>query len=87
MRDNIIVASDWHGELCRTAPVRQDRPAIVWWLFNHWCVFCGLNDQGRVVICNPDRGRYSMSVGMFKSYYSGVSLWNGEPHDLPGEVS
>ena len=29
MRDNIIVASDWHGELCRTAPVWQGDYGII----------------------------------------------------------
>lgn len=35
-----------------------------------------------IVICNPDRGRYRMSAGLFTAFYTGVSLWNGEPHDL-----
>jgi ABC-type bacteriocin/lantibiotic exporter with double-glycine peptidase domain len=67
--------------------IRQDRPAIVWWKYDHWCVFCGKDDSGKVVIVNPDRGRYGMSAGIFKSFYSGVSLWNGEPEDLPEPVS
>ena len=29
MRDNIIVASDWHGEHCRTAPVWQGDYGII----------------------------------------------------------
>jgi len=62
---------------------RQDRPAIIWWMYCHFCVFCGVDEDGKVVICNPDRGRYRMSKGVFRSFYSGVSLWNGEPHDLP----
>ena len=62
--------------------VKQDRPAIVWWRYSHWCVFCGQDDAGNVVICNPDRGRYRMSKGIFASFYTGVSLWNGEPHDI-----
>lgn len=64
--------------------IRQDRPAIVWWKYSHWCVFCGKDEQGNVVICNPDRGRYRMSKGIFKSFYTGVSLWNGDPHDIEG---
>ena len=62
--------------------VRQDRPCIVWWKYNHYVVCCGLNDEGRVVICNPSRGRYSMTEGTFKSFYSGASFWNGEPHSI-----
>ena len=60
-----------------------DRPAIIWWEYSHWCVYCGLNDEGKVVICNPDRGRYSMSKGIFKMFYTDVALFNGEPQDLP----
>lgn len=62
--------------------VRQDRPAIVWWKYNHWVVCCGMDDAGNVVICNPDRGRYRMSEGTFVSFYTGVALFNGEPHDV-----
>lgn len=60
-----------------------DRPSIIWWKYGHWCVCCGKDDQGRVVICNPDRGRYSMSEGIFKMFYTGVALFNGVPGDLP----
>lgn len=62
--------------------IRQDRPSIVWWKYSHWCVCCGMDEAGNVVICNPDRGRYRMSQGIFKSFYSGVALFNGEPSDL-----
>lgn len=62
-----------------------DRPAIIWWKKKHFCIFCGIDDAGRVVICNPDRGRYGMSKGLFKSWYSGVALFNGEPDDIEGE--
>jgi len=62
--------------------MKQDRPAIIWWKYCHWCVFCGLDESGQVVICNPDRGRYRMSQGNFASMYTGVALFNGEPHDL-----
>ena len=57
----------------------QDRPSIVWWKYAHWCVCCGTDDEGKVVICNPDRGRYRLTVGTFKSLYSGVALFNGDP--------
>lgn len=63
--------------------LEEDRPAIVWWKFNHWCVLCGKDDDGKVVICNPDRGRYRMSESLFNSYYSGVSITKGIPEKLP----
>ena len=63
--------------------IRQDRPAIIWWMYTHWVVFCGADENGKIVICNPDRGRYRVSPGTFTSFYTGVALFNGEPHDLP----
>ena len=63
--------------------IRQDKPAIVWWKYRHWCVFCGMDDRGQVVICNPALGRYGIDQGSFSSLYSGVSLWNGQPEPLP----
>ena len=65
---------------------RQDRPSIIWWKYNHWSVCCGKDENGQVVICNPDRGRYRMSAATFAAMYTGVALFSGEPHDLP-EVS
>ena len=62
-----------------------DRPAIIWWKKCHWCVFCGIDDEGRIVICNPDRGRYRMSKSLFRSWYSGVALFNGVPEDIDGQ--
>lgn len=59
----------------------QDRPAIVWWMYAHWVVCCGLDEDGKVVICNPDKGRYRVSKGTFTSFYTGVELTNGEPND------
>lgn len=69
--------------------VRQDRPAIVNWKHNHWCVFAGRDEDGRVAVCNPDRGRYRMSEGTFTSLTTGleeypgqiIGIFNGEPHD------
>ena len=61
----------------------QDRPSIVWWKYGHWCVCCGLNEDGDVVICNPDRGRYHMSKNVFRSFYTRVALFNGEPAGIP----
>ena len=60
----------------------QDRPSIIWWLYEHWCVLGGLDDDGKVVIYNPDRGRYRISKGTFESFYTKVAIFNGEPHDL-----
>lgn len=62
--------------------LKQDRPAIIWWKYNHFVVFCGLDDAGKVVICNPNRGRYSVSQSLFKALYSGVCFCNGEPKEL-----
>ena len=62
--------------------INADRPAIIWWRYNHFCVCCGTDENGQVVICNPDKGRYRMSKGIFASLYSGVALFNGTPKDL-----
>ena len=61
---------------------RQDRPSSIWWKYGHWCVCCGQDENGQVVICNPDRGRYRMSLNLFTAFYTGVALFNGEPHDI-----
>lgn len=65
--------------------IHQDRPAIVWWRYNHFCVMCGLDENGDVVIINPDRGMYRLKPNSFKAFYSGVATFNGEPKDLPEE--
>lgn len=65
--------------------IEQDRPAIVWWMYNHFVLFCGKDEDGKVVICNPDRGRYRVSPSVFKSFYTEISLWNGEPKPIGGE--
>lgn len=62
---------------------RQDRPSVIWWKYNHFVICCGMNDAGQVVICNPSRGRYGMSLSLFSAFYSGIALFNGEPEDLP----
>lgn len=62
-----------------------DRPAIIWWKKKHFCIFCGIDEAGRIVICNPDRGRYRMSKSLFRSWYSGVALFNGIPEDIEGQ--
>ena len=61
--------------------IRQDRPAIVHWRHTHWCVCCGTNEKGNVVICNPSRGRYGIDPGSFAALYSGVAIFNGSPMD------
>lgn len=57
----------------------QDRPSICWWKYNHWVICCGIDEDGKVVVCNPSRGRYGMSMALFKAFYSGVALFSGEP--------
>ena len=67
--------------------VRQDRPSIIWWKYSHFVVLCGQDDEGKIVICNPDLGRYRMSFATFSSFFTEICLFNGEPHDLPdGDV-
>lgn len=61
-----------------------DRPAIVWWKKRHFCALCGVDDGGNIVICNPDRGKYRMSKSLFKTWYSGVAIFAGEPVDIDG---
>ena len=62
--------------------MHQDRPAIIWWKFNHWCICCGI-DAGKVVMINPDRGRFHLDKGTFASMYTGIALFNGEPASIP----
>jgi len=61
---------------------KQDRPCIVWWRKNHFVVCCGLDDDGKVVICDPDVGRYRITQGTFDSYNSNVFAFNGVPDNL-----
>lgn len=63
--------------------IRQDRPSIVWWGHNHFCVCGGRDENGKAVVYDPDRGRYRLTEGTFCSIYSGIALFNGEPVDLP----
>lgn len=63
--------------------IRQDRPGICWWTYNHFIVFCGLNSSGNVVIANPGRGRYAIDQESFAKLFSGISIWNGDPETLP----
>ena len=59
--------------------IRQDRPAIIHWRYQHWCVFCGRDAGGSVWICNPSRGRYRVDPDTFAAMYSGIALFNGVP--------
>lgn len=59
----------------------MDRPAILWWRFVHYVVFCGLNDAGEPVICNPSSGRFPISREAFVRHFSGVALTNGKAED------
>ena len=63
--------------------IRQDRPSIIWWKRNHWCVCCGVDNTGKVVICNPDRGRFGMPKRTFAAMYSGIALFDGVPETQP----
>lgn len=60
----------------------SDRPAIIWWRNNHFCIFCGVDKDGRMQIINPDRGKYRLNKDTFDVFYSGVALFNGEPHEM-----
>lgn len=59
----------------------QDRPAIIWWRYTHFVVFCGMNENDEPVICNPSMGRFPISKEAFKRFYSEVECCNGEPKD------
>lgn len=63
--------------------VKQDRPSIIWWKYSHFVVLCGQDEEGKIVICNPDIGRYRMSFSTFASFFTENCFFNGEPHDLP----
>lgn len=88
---NIIEAGRKHGldlKAWQCGPqdiLDSDRPEIIWWMYNHWVLFGGVDDDGKVVIYNPDRGRYRVSRATFASFYTGVSLSNGDPRDGEGE--
>ena len=62
--------------------IRQDRPSICWWCENHFIICCGKNEKGKVVICNPNRGRFGIEESFFEAFFSGVAIFKGEPHDL-----
>lgn len=67
--------------------LKVDRPAIIWWKRKHFCVLCGIDETGNIVIINPDRGKYRMSKSLFKAWYSGIAVFVGEPTDIDtGEI-
>ena len=67
--------------------LKQDRPAIVWWRYNHYIVYCGMNEAGDVVIANPMQGCYPIDKASFAALCSGlaagycVALCNGAPRN------
>ena len=71
-------------EMNAESALLNDRPAIIWWRYNHFVVLCGLDTDGKVVICNPDKGRYRVNRGTFASFFTKIALTNGEVHDLLG---
>lgn len=62
--------------------LRQDRPAILWWRYSHFVVFCGLNDKGEPVIANPSSGRFGLPKATFLECYAGIALCRGVPDDM-----
>ena len=80
---------EWEGKgtglACDVDILDQDRPAICLWKYNHWIIFCGMDDNGKVVIMNPSRGRYSISQSLFRAFFSNVSVTNGIPERMPEE--
>lgn len=67
--------------------LKVDRPAIIWWKRKHFCVLCGIDENGNIVIINPDRGKYRMSKSLFNAWYSGIAVFVGEPTDIDtGEI-
>ena len=63
--------------------VKADRPTIIWWQYDHFVLCCGEDENGQVVICNPNTGRFRISRGSFASFYTGIAFSNGELGDLP----
>lgn len=59
--------------------LEEDRPAIIHWRYNHWCVLCGKDEDGKVVVINPDRGRMRFKESVFRQFYTDISITNGIP--------
>ena len=60
----------------------QDRPAIIWWRYTHFVVFCGTNDADEPVICNPSSGRFPVSRDTFERNFCEIAICNGTPGDF-----
>ena len=60
----------------------MDRPAILWWRYTHFVVFCGLSEKDEPVICNPSSGRFPISREAFARCFSGIALTNGDTGDF-----
>ena len=61
----------------------SDRPAIIWWMYRHFVVYAGIDEEtGKVWICNPDKGRYRVSKATFASFYTNIAVCCGEMGDL-----
>lgn len=52
-----------------------DYPAICFWSYNHWIVYSGKENDGRVVVCNPCRGRYHIDASLFKALFTEVAIY------------
>ena len=61
--------------------MRNDRPAIIWWRYTHYVVYCGQNEKDEPVLCNPSMGRYPISREAFARFFCGIALCNGHPYD------
>lgn len=59
--------------------VGVDRPAIIHWKYTHFCIYCGEDENGKVIIINPDRGRYRMDPDTFSAFFTDYALFNGKP--------
>lgn len=62
--------------------LKQDRPGILWWEYTHFVVFCGLDDNGEPVICNPSSGRYPINAAtLTRKFTDGIAICNGRPQN------
>ena len=61
--------------------LKLDRPAIIYWRYTHFVVFCGLDKAGEPVICNSGSGRFSLPVNDFSRFFTGYVITNGQNDD------
>lgn len=59
----------------------SDRPGIILWKHGHFVVYCGM-DQGKIVIVNPDLGRFHVPKSTFEAFFTNIALFNGEPEEI-----